>query len=77
LVTGFVLIRTMPGMEHEVYSRLLRTQHVHEVFNVFGDCDIVAKVVASDFQALGDVVVDIIRSGKGVVWTKTLVTCML
>jgi DNA-binding Lrp family transcriptional regulator len=74
LATGFVLIRIMPKKEHDVYNGLLRLDRVSEVYNVFGDCDIVAKVVAKDYQTIGDIVVDIIRSSKGIIWTKTLVT---
>ncbi len=74
LATGFVLIRTKPRMEREVFEQIRKIGHVEEVYNVFGDCDIVAKVIARDYQALGDVVVDIIRTCKGIVSTKTLVT---
>ena len=77
LATGFVLIRTKPRMEREVYEGLRKIPHVEELYNVFGDCDIVAKVIARDYQALGDVVVNIIRSSKGIIWTKTLVTVKL
>ncbi len=74
MATGFVLIRTMPKREHDVFNGVRGLKEVSEVYNVFGDCDIVAKVVAEDYQTIGDVVVDIIRSTKGIVWTKTLVS---
>jgi DNA-binding Lrp family transcriptional regulator len=74
LATGFVLIRTAPKKEHDVFDGVRALKEVSEVYNVFGDCDIVAKVVAEDYQRIGDVVVDIIRSTKGIVWTKTLVS---
>ena len=74
MATGFVLIRTAPRSEHEVFGVVRGLKEVAEAYNVFGECEIVAKVVADDYQRIGDVVVDIIRSTKGIVWTKTLVS---
>lgn len=72
LAIGFVLISTAPAKEHEVYSELLRVKEIVELHPLFGEYDLIAKVEAEDFNALGQVVVDKIRSVPGVIDTKTL-----
>jgi len=72
LAIGFVLISTAPAKEHEVYNELLKVKEVVELHPLFGEFDLIAKVEASDFNLLGQVVVDNIRSIPGVIDTKTL-----
>jgi DNA-binding Lrp family transcriptional regulator len=69
---GFVLISTAPAKEHEVYTELLRVKGIVELHPLFGEYDLIAKVEAEDFNALGQLVVDKIRSVSGVIDTKTL-----
>ncbi len=72
LAIGFVLISTAPAKEHEVYTELLRVKGIVELHPLFGEYDLIAKVEAEDFNALGQLVVDKIRSVAGVIDTKTL-----
>lgn len=72
---GFVLISTAPAKEHEVYNELLKVKEVVELYPLFGEYDLIAKIEASDFNLLGQVVVDKVRSQPGVIDTKTL-TCI-
>jgi DNA-binding Lrp family transcriptional regulator len=72
LAVGFVLISTAPAKEHEVYNELLKVKEVVELHPLFGEYDLIAKIEADDFNLLGQVVVDAIRSIPGVIDTKTL-----
>jgi DNA-binding Lrp family transcriptional regulator len=72
MATGFVLVSTAPAKEHDVYSELLKVKEIVELHPLFGEYDLIAKVEAEDFNALGQVVVDKIRAVKGVIDTKTL-----
>jgi len=72
MVTGFVLIRTAPTKEREVYSELLKVKGIVELHPLFGEYDLIAKVEAEDINTIGRVVVDRIRAVKGVIETKTL-----
>lgn len=72
MAIGFVLISTAPAKEHEVYNELLKVKEIVELHPLFGEYDLIAKVEASDFNVLGQVVVDKIRSIQGVIDTKTL-----
>jgi DNA-binding Lrp family transcriptional regulator len=72
LAIGFVLISTAPAKEHEVYNELLKVKEIVELHPLFGEYDLIAKIEAEDFNVLGQVVVDKIRSIPGVIDTKTL-----
>ena len=72
MAIGFVLISTAPAKEHDVYNELLHVKGIVELHPLFGEYDLIAKVEAEDFNALGQLVVDRIRSVVGVIDTKTL-----
>lgn len=69
---GFVLIKTSPAAEREVYDILKKLDSVQEIHSLFGEFDLIAKIQAENFNKLGQVVVDDIRSIDGVKDTKTL-----
>jgi DNA-binding Lrp family transcriptional regulator len=72
MAVGFVLISTAPAKEHEVYNELTKIDQVVELHPLFGEYDLIAKIEADDFNVLGQVVVERIRSIEGVIDTKTL-----
>jgi DNA-binding Lrp family transcriptional regulator len=72
MVTGFVLIRTALGKEHEVYTKLIKVKEIAELHPLLGEYDFIAKLETKDFNALGQVIVKRIRTVKGVTATKTL-----
>ena len=69
---GFVLIDIEPNREKEVYEKLMSLQDIVELYPLFGEYDLIAKVEADSFDAIGDFVVQKIRSVDGVKATKTL-----
>ncbi len=72
LAIGFVLISTAPAKEHDVYNELLKVAEIVELHPLFGEYDLIAKIEAEDFNALGEIVIDRIRAISGVIDTKTL-----
>ena len=72
MAVGYVLISTAPAKEHEVYNELLTVKEIVELTPLFGEYDLIAKIEASDFNLLGQVVVNKVRSLPGVIDTKTL-----
>ncbi len=72
MALGFVLIKVSPGKEKKVYDRLARLKEVEELYPLFGEYDLIAKVVVRDFEELSEVVVEKIRGTDGVIETKTL-----
>lgn len=72
MAIGFVLISTAPAKEHDVYEKLRTVPEIVELHPLFGEYDLIAKIEADDFNVLGQIVVDRIRTIPGVIDTKTL-----
>ena len=72
MAVGFVLIGVEPKQEREVYDRLLKIEEIVELYPLFGEYDLIAKVEAKDYNTIGEIVVAKIRSVAGVRTTKTL-----
>ncbi len=69
---GFVLIDIEPTREKEVYQKLTKIKDIVELYPLFGEYDLIAKVEADSYDAIGKLVVAKIRSIEGVKATKTL-----
>ncbi len=67
-----MLIDIEPNREKEVYERLIKLPRIVELYPLFGEYDLIAKVEADSFDAIGDFVVQSIRTVDGVKATKTL-----
>ncbi len=72
MAIGFVLIKTAPAAERDVYNIVKDIDEVTEVHSLFGEYDLIVKLQAENFNNLGQAVVDNIRSIEGVEDTKTL-----
>ncbi len=72
MALGFVLVKISPKKEKEVYEKLASLEEIEELYPLFGEYDLIAKIVVRDFEELSDVVVKKIRSLDGVLETKTL-----
>jgi DNA-binding Lrp family transcriptional regulator len=72
MAVGFVLINVAPAHEHEVYNKLSKIPQIIELHPLFGEYDLIAKIEADDFEELGTIIVNKIRSITGVLDTKTL-----
>ena len=77
MALGFVLIQVEPTREHEVYKALQGVAGLVEVYPLFGENDLIAKVEATDLDGLGHVIVAGIRSIPGVSSTKTFTVAKL
>lgn len=71
VTVAFVVINAAPGKEHDVYLALQNVPQVAELHPLFGEFDLIAKVEAPDFDALGQLIVSQIRAVPGVLNTKT------
>jgi DNA-binding Lrp family transcriptional regulator len=69
---GFVLITTEAGVEEQVYRQLLKVPEIAELMPLFGEFDMIAKIEATDGEALAKTVQERIRSLAGILDTKTL-----
>ena len=70
--TGFVLITTKASKEIDVFKELSEVKQITELHALFGEYDLIAKIEAADFDELGTIVTNNIRTCEGIVDTKTL-----
>ncbi|GFO96984.1 transcriptional regulator [groundwater metagenome] len=73
MAVSFVLINVAPGMEKKVFDTMIKWNEIQELYPLFGDYDLIAKIQAPDYESLSDIVVHKIRAIKGVTETKTLI----
>ena len=72
MAVGFVLINTSPAKEHEVYNSLLKIDEIAEVHPLFGSYDLIVKLEVKEYDDLGSILMEKIRSLDGIIDTKTL-----
>lgn len=70
---GFALLSISPMYEKEVYERLGKIPEITELHPLFGEFDILVKIEGQDIDTIGSVVINKIRSIKGVMDSKTLI----
>jgi DNA-binding Lrp family transcriptional regulator len=73
-VGAYVMIRTTPGTGYTVAKALKKIKGVSSVHSVTGPVDAIAMVEASDFKALGDLVVNKLQKIEGV---RSTITCVI
>ena len=72
MAVGYVLLNVVPGKEHDVYLSLKDLESVADVTVLFGDYDMIVKLVADDLSSIATAVVESIRQIPGILDSKTL-----
>ena len=72
MAVGYVLLNVIPGKEHDVYLSLKELENVADVTVLFGDYDLIVKLIADDLSAIATAVVESIRQIPGIIDSKTL-----
>lgn len=71
---AFVLIKTKPGHEHEVYYSLAKRSKFAELHPVTGEYNLVAKVIADDLERIGYIVIEEMGKTENISSYETLVS---
>lgn len=71
MAVGFVLITAVTAHEQAVYKELSKIKEIVELHPLLGEYDLLAKIEADNFDNLGTIVVNKIRSIEGVRFTTT------
>ena len=71
MTVGFVLITLATAYEHEVYKEISMVPEIVELHPLFGEYDLLTKIEVDDFDNLGAIAVNKIRSIEGVRFTTT------
>ena len=61
-----------PLHEHEVFNKISQLNEVLEVHPLFGEYDLIAKIEAKDYESIGEIIVNKIRTIDGITDTKTI-----
>jgi DNA-binding Lrp family transcriptional regulator len=72
VVIGFVLMHVSPLHEYEVFNKLSKLPEVIELHPLFGEYDIIAKIEAEDYESIGQIIINKIKTIDGITDTKTL-----
>jgi len=73
MAIGFALLTISPLHEKSVFETLRNIPQITEIHPLFGDYDILLKMECADIDQIGELVIQKIRSLKGVVDSKTLI----
>ena len=72
--TAFILIKTVPGMERDVYLTLSDLECVLEVHVLYGEHDLITRIGANDSNELANILLGTFRTIEGIRDTETLIT---
>ncbi len=72
MAIAYVLITSAPQKDHQIFLELKRIPEVVEVYPLFGDYDLIAKVENDNVEKLGRLVLYKVGAIPGVVHTETL-----
>ena len=72
-VLAYVLFKVSSGTEREVAQKLVEFDEVIHADIIFGEYDVVAKVMTKDLDALEDFVSDHIRNIPNILVTSTMI----
>ncbi len=70
---AFILITTQNGKENEVAENLKKIPEVKEVYTLYGNYDVIAKVEVENLQRLNELGNEILKENKGILYTETLI----
>ena len=72
MTVGFVMVKVHSGGELQAYNKLKKVSDVAEIYQIFGEYDLIVKIVGDDFESIANIVVHKIRTIDEVVDTKTI-----
>jgi DNA-binding Lrp family transcriptional regulator len=76
MATAFVLIKTRPGHERDVYYSLARRRGFAELHPVMGQYNLIGKVTSDSIEDIGYIVLEEINSTENVSSYETLNTTL-
>jgi DNA-binding Lrp family transcriptional regulator len=72
MATAYILIKTTPGHERDVYYKFFHVPEVCEAHPLVGGYSLIIKIRAETFEQLGYITADIIGSVENIVSTEIL-----
>jgi DNA-binding Lrp family transcriptional regulator len=72
-VLAYVMFKVSSGTEREVAQKLIEFEEVMQADIVFGEYDVIAKMMTKDLEGLEDFVSDHVRNVSNVLVTSTMI----
>ncbi len=72
-VLAYVFFKVSSGAEREVAQKLIEFEGVQQADSIFGEYDVVAKILATDLDALEGFVSEKVRTVPNVLVTSTMI----
>jgi DNA-binding Lrp family transcriptional regulator len=72
MTVGFVMVKVHSGGELQAFNKLKMVSDVVEIYQIFGEYDLIVKIIADDFESIANIVVHKIRTIDEVLDTKTI-----
>jgi Lrp/AsnC family transcriptional regulator for asnA, asnC and gidA len=72
-VLAYVMFKVSSGTEREVAQKLIEFDEIMQADVIFGEYDVVAKILAKDIDDLEDFVSDHVRNIPNVLVTSTMI----
>ena len=74
MVKAYVLIKSEPGQQGDIYTKVLKLKGVRNANTIIGPYDLIVFVESIDLANLGKMIVSKVQNLKGV---KDTVTCVV
>jgi DNA-binding Lrp family transcriptional regulator len=72
--TAFILVKVGPRAEADVLKSIQAVPQVEEVHGIFGEWDLLVKIVAQDDDEMEEIIFRHIRAHRGVRHTETMLS---
>jgi DNA-binding Lrp family transcriptional regulator len=66
VATAYILISVKKGLEKQVYRELEKLENVYQVDAVFGPYDLIAIIQGSDYDKIGEIIIEKILKIEGI-----------
>ncbi len=67
MAIAYLLIKTLPGQEKEVCNKLSYIPEVYDTSQLTGEYSLIVKIVAGNYESLGRITMDNIRTIDGII----------
>jgi len=76
MTIGFILLTINENNTQNIYKELNKSPNITEIYNLYGEYDLLMKINAETTEQLGRIIFDTIQSLEGVTSTKTMISTL-
>jgi DNA-binding Lrp family transcriptional regulator len=76
MTIGFLLLTINENHTQNIYKQLNKSPNITEIYNLYGEYDLLMKINAETTEHLGRIIFDTIQSLEGITSTKTMISTL-